>query len=185
MSKRDQIMDAALKLFVQQGLQATPMSQVAREGKTGMGTIYNLFPSKEALVNAIYVRLKEEEAIFVFENFPESASVRERFEFCFGRLTRYFLENPLEFQFIDRFALSPVITETSREVGSRLFEPVIQMLAEGQSQRIIKEVPIRQLAYFAMTGCSSLIRLHLADPELELEAAIQAQLGLAWDAIKS
>lgn len=185
MSKRDQIVQSALKLFVDQGLQATPMSQVAKEAKTGMGTIYNQFASKEELVNAIYLSVKVKEATYLFQGYAEDLPVRERFEFLFGRLSRYFLANPLDFQFMDRFALSPIITDVSREEGKKHFGPINTLFEEGQKQRIIKNMPIQQLAYFVMAASSSLMRLNLSDPSAINDRTIDEHLLLAWDAIKN
>jgi AcrR family transcriptional regulator len=40
---------AAMKLLVDRGIQATPMSAIAKAAGTGMGTIYNYFATKEDL----------------------------------------------------------------------------------------------------------------------------------------
>ncbi|MGB0526046.1 MAG: TetR/AcrR family transcriptional regulator, partial [Flammeovirgaceae bacterium] len=184
-SKKDQIIAAALELFVQQGLQATPMSQVAKAAGTGMGTIYNHFDSKETLINAIYVYVKEKEANYIFQNYQEEQSFRNRFEFIYGRLMRYFLENPIEYQFIDRFAISPIITAESKEAVGKYFEIFYKLFEEGQRERIIKATPIKQLAYFVMGALSSIMRLQLVSGEQITETEFQQHLVLAWDAIKN
>jgi TetR/AcrR family transcriptional regulator, repressor of fatR-cypB operon len=53
--KKLQIIHAAMKLLIANGVQATPMSAIAREANTGMGTIYNYYATKEELINAIYI----------------------------------------------------------------------------------------------------------------------------------
>ncbi len=50
---RLQIIQAATRLFTQQGYHGTSMRQVAREAGIALGGIYNHFPSKEALFVAI------------------------------------------------------------------------------------------------------------------------------------
>lgn len=185
MSKRDQIISAALELFVQQGLQATPMSQVAKAAGTGMGTIYNHFDSKETLINAIYITVKQKEANYLFADYSTHESVRQRFELLYGRLLTYFIENPLEYQFMDRFSISPIITEASRMEGSKHFEPFFKLFQEGQEQRIIKDMPIKQLVYFVMGAFSSLMRLHLVSGESIEPNELKQHLILAWDAIKN
>jgi len=184
-SKRIIIITSALQLFVERGLQATPMSQVAKAAGTGMGTIYNHFSSKEELVNAIYLFIKEKEAAYIFEEYNPEQSVRYRFEALYGRLMHYFIENSFEFQFMDRFSLSPIITEISSEKGKKYFELFFQLFKEGQQERIIKDMPIQQLAYFVMGATSSIMRLHLADNITIQEEDIQKHLILAWDAIKN
>ncbi|MEM1135659.1 MAG: helix-turn-helix domain-containing protein, partial [Bacteroidota bacterium] len=54
-------MEAAIKLLVENGLHATPMSALAKAANTGMSTIYNYFSTKEILINTIYVVIKHKE----------------------------------------------------------------------------------------------------------------------------
>jgi AcrR family transcriptional regulator len=44
--KKEQIIKAAMKLLTERGVQATPMSAIAKAANTGMGTIYNYFATK-------------------------------------------------------------------------------------------------------------------------------------------
>ena len=53
--KRETILAAALRLIARLGLHNTPMSAVAREAGVAAGTLYLYFPSKEAMINALYL----------------------------------------------------------------------------------------------------------------------------------
>src|SRR5262245_30907186 len=52
--KREAILVAAVELFAERGFYGTAVPDVASRAKVGAGTIYRYFPSKEALVNALY-----------------------------------------------------------------------------------------------------------------------------------
>ena len=58
--KREAILAAALRLIARLGLHATPMSAVAREAGVAAGTLYLYFPSKEAMINALYLEVLED-----------------------------------------------------------------------------------------------------------------------------
>src|SRR5215213_8038804 len=60
--KREAILTAALRLIARLGLHAAPMSAVAREAGVAAGTLYLYFPSKEAMINALYLDLLEDRA---------------------------------------------------------------------------------------------------------------------------
>ena len=47
-----------MTLLIENGVQGTPMSAIAKEANTGMGTIYNYFPTKEDLINSTYIYIK-------------------------------------------------------------------------------------------------------------------------------
>jgi AcrR family transcriptional regulator len=55
--KRDAILSAATRLISKLGLHNTPMSALAREAGVATGTLYLYFPSKEAMINALYLEL--------------------------------------------------------------------------------------------------------------------------------
>jgi AcrR family transcriptional regulator len=53
---RQQIADAARRLFAQRGFEAVPVSEIAREAEVSEATVFNYFPTKEDL---FYHRLEE------------------------------------------------------------------------------------------------------------------------------
>lgn len=50
--RRDQVLNAALRCFADQGFHATTMSDVIRESGLSAGSVYRYFPSKDALIQA-------------------------------------------------------------------------------------------------------------------------------------
>ncbi len=61
--KRQQILNAAAELFTREGYERTSLEQVAEEAGVSKQTIYNNFPSKEALLRAGILRRCEEALI--------------------------------------------------------------------------------------------------------------------------
>lgn len=53
MDKKQQIVQAAIKVFAKKGLEKGKIADIAREAGIGKGTVYEYFPSKEALFSAI------------------------------------------------------------------------------------------------------------------------------------
>ncbi len=54
--RRNQLIDVALELFGQNGIEATRVSDIAREAGVAQGLLYHYFPSKDALLAAIVER---------------------------------------------------------------------------------------------------------------------------------
>lgn len=50
--RREQVLNAALRCFAEQGFHATTMADVIRESKLSAGSVYRYFPSKTALIQA-------------------------------------------------------------------------------------------------------------------------------------
>jgi AcrR family transcriptional regulator len=55
-SRRAQILEAALRVWVRDGFHAAPVEAIAREAGVGKGTIYLYFPTKEAVLQAAIER---------------------------------------------------------------------------------------------------------------------------------
>ncbi|OBR53121.1 TetR/AcrR family transcriptional regulator [Paraburkholderia tropica] len=56
-TKREQILDAATRVFLQHGYEGTSMDRVASESGAARRTLYNQFESKEALFEAMTARI--------------------------------------------------------------------------------------------------------------------------------
>ncbi|HEX8983065.1 MAG TPA: TetR family transcriptional regulator [Ktedonobacterales bacterium] len=54
--RRNQLIDTALQLFSEHGIEATRVSDIARAAGVAQGLLYHYFPSKDALLTAIIQR---------------------------------------------------------------------------------------------------------------------------------
>ncbi|SFW33865.1 transcriptional regulator, TetR family [Sinomicrobium oceani] len=184
MEKRERILYAALNLIIKQGLQHTPMSQIAETAGVGMGSVYKRFRNKEDIVNGIYVKIKTEEAEIIFVNYDEKLGVAETFRDVYGRMIAYFLENPLKFNFISQYAFSPVIEKKTQQEAMSLFYPFDDMYARGHARGLFKDIKPQQLTYFVFGSlcywlkCASELGLLINDHLKE------QFLQMAWDSIK-
>ena len=61
------LMNAGGELFSEKGYEATTMTEIARRAGASIGSLYQFFPSKEALAEALFLRY----AAFVAEKFEE------------------------------------------------------------------------------------------------------------------
>lgn len=66
--RREQIMEAALRVFAKKGYTRTSNKEIAREAGITPGLIYHYFASKEALLRAIF---EERSALRLIRSFPE------------------------------------------------------------------------------------------------------------------
>ena len=59
-NKKQQLLDSALTLFVNRGIDATSTASIAKHAGVANGTLFHHFPSKEALVLALYKKIKQD-----------------------------------------------------------------------------------------------------------------------------
>lgn len=74
-TKRDRILDAATRVFLQYGYEGTSMDRVATESGAARRTLYNQFESKEALFDAMTARIWA--SFPVFDITRDEASLRD------------------------------------------------------------------------------------------------------------
>ncbi len=174
---------AAMQLLTDNGVQGTPMSAIAKAANTGMGTIYNYFATKEDLINAIYLYIKQNEMKTVLLSL-DNESVKRQFDHYYAALTRYFILHPLHFRFMDQFHNSPILTLETKEEGLKTIDVFSKLIAEGQRQGIIKAIGFDELLYFLNGGLMGFVRWILTANKELTQTLLNNQLRIAWDAIK-
>ena len=60
MTKKEAILNTALKLFVENGFHGTATGKIAQEAGVGTGTLFTYFKTKDELVLSLYVSIKIE-----------------------------------------------------------------------------------------------------------------------------
>ena len=56
--KRKKIISTALRLFITQGFQGTPTSQIAKVSRVATGTLFHYFKTKDDLIEAVFLECK-------------------------------------------------------------------------------------------------------------------------------
>ncbi len=152
--KRAAILDAALVTFVERTYAGTTVPQVAEAAGVATGTIYRYFPSKEALVNALYRRWKGELRDRLLAA-PATGDPREAFHHWWGALTSFVLEHPDAFAFLEMHHHEPYLDAESRQAGIDVDTGAIALIARGQAAGAIRPLPpplVMALVYGAFIG---------------------------------
>ncbi|MFK5856147.1 MAG: TetR/AcrR family transcriptional regulator [Bacteroidota bacterium] len=181
MNKRDDILKAALKLFVEQGEQSTSMKWIAEDAECGIGTMYNYFKSKEDLINVLYLEIKTKLFAYILKAHDTSSSVKQQFVSAWLRSIDYSISNPLQTRFLQVYSHSPKIcNEVTKEVG-KLIYPLMEIYDKGIREGIIKDQNTLQLVIFTNGAISSSVSYN---PNITNQCKKDLVL-MAWDAIKS
>jgi len=180
------IYQATLELAAEQGFHGTPMSQIAKQAGVGVGSIYRYFEDKDDLIHAVHAMADKRLVAALRENFDVQASEKQRFMALITSLTNHFIENPLEFKFMEQYYNSPYGIQKKRE---KFFEelpdnnpdkPYLNLL-KGES---FKDMPMPVL--HALTFGPLVIGLrdhHSGIQELD-ENLIQVIADGCWDAVR-
>lgn len=138
-AKTEAILKAALELFVERGFYGTPVPAIAEHAGVGAGTIYRAFPSKEALVNALYQRWKQTIAQAIVTDFPADRPPREQFKIIWERMADFALSHPRELSFLELHHHASYLDAQSMAIEHGIIEFGVQMVRRAQAAQAIKK----------------------------------------------
>jgi len=185
--KREEIVRAALELIAEHGFHGAPMAMIADRAKVGAGTIYRYFENKDVLITELHRELEERLYPVILVNYVADKPIRERFLHLNTALLRYFIENPLDFRFLEQFFNSPygVACRRDKLLGAKEGCDVFRELFEdGISQQVMKDLPLVILFDLAFGPHLALARDHILGFIVLDEAMIFRAIEACWDAIK-
>jgi AcrR family transcriptional regulator len=124
---RQRLMEAALRLFRDQGYDATTVEQIARAADIAKGTFFNYFETKEAILPALaeWRFQKLQEALTAEQGAPASPVARIKWALCLVA------EDPLSTPPLAQRLFATVIKQRG---DSRIEPALIQLLAEQVRQ---------------------------------------------------
>ena len=182
--KREAILDAALALFAERGFHGTAVPLVADRAKVGAGTIYRYFPSKEALVNAVFQRHKGLLGEAILTGFPAEAPFREQFHHFWTRVCAYATKEPTALRFLELHHHATYLDDTSRAMEMQLLLTAKTMVDTAIASQILKPVRGELLMAIVWGSFRALVQAG-SEGTLPLDDTIVADAErCVWEAIR-
>lgn len=113
--KRQRILETAMVLFNEHGFHATPTSKIAKKAKVSVGTLFNYYPTKEDLIEALYVYIKLHSKKVFLEHLDQKDNTHDNLLAMWHAIIDWGTENPEEFKYLELFCHSPFKTSYRRE----------------------------------------------------------------------
>ena len=186
--KREEIVRAAKELIAEHGFHGAPMAMIADHAKVGAGTIYRYFENKDVLITELYRDLEDNMFPVIREGYEPDKPLRERFIHLGAALLRYFIENPLDFRYLEQFHNSPYGVAHRRDKllgekeGCNEFRDLFE---EGVSRQIIKEFPLVILFAISFGPLVLVARDHILGFVTLDDLLISSIIEACWDGIKN
>ncbi len=189
-SKREQIIDATIRLISEYGFHGTPVSMIAQEAGVGAGTIYRYFKDKDSLVLEIFAQVNRDFQSTMLDQYDARQPIRDRFFHLCRGIFQYGIENPHKFKFMEQFYNSPYGTTLRREKlfcncdDSSQELSLEQLFSKGQAQQLIKDIPLATLIAHSVGPIVFLVKDSIAGLIHLDESTIDSSLTACWDAIR-
>ena len=174
MSRKDDIINAAVSLFAENGYAATPTSAVAKKAGVAEGLIFHHFKNKAGILLAIFRELND---IYIseIETLTKKATtgieallavVRYHFEFAESHSSKFIVllrDFPSELTSPDSEA-GKIITKHMKITINQL----IKCIEQGRADGSIKNVPVEETAYLIRGMLNGLSRFKIIMPGIQI-----------------
>jgi len=185
MDKQEQILIAALKLFVEFGFHGTPTSKIAREAGVSNGTLFHYYKTKDELVVELYIYIKTKMTGCIDSGRIEGETIKATFKRMFISSMYWALENPIEFRYSQQFHSSPYLSMVSHEEILKQTKYLMDFMQEAIDARVLKPLPIDLLFTLISNhiyGINEYLITTKMDEEKQKEL-IDQSFDLIWDMI--
>jgi TetR/AcrR family transcriptional regulator, repressor of fatR-cypB operon len=135
--KREAILQAAVEVFAERGVNGVAVPEIAARAGVGTGTIYRFFESKEALVNELY-REQKSDLNKRFSELPSEAEPEVFFKECWDRMVLFVRERPQAFRFLELQDHVSYLDPASRALEVAALEPVIRACRRMQKRGVFR-----------------------------------------------
>jgi AcrR family transcriptional regulator len=181
--KKQKIMEAALKLFVEKGFHGTSTAEIARTAGVATGTLFHYFHTKEELINSLYLYTKESMFSQMKEHFEADKSLKENLKGLWSKFIYFSMENPYKFQFILIFHTSPYITSLTKEQLETQTDALLTVYQKGVNDNELKEAPFEIIIEYFWGNIISTINYFNKYPEKLGDENLDQAFELFWDGV--
>ncbi len=186
MTKRQKILDAALLLFSQQGLEGTSTGQIAKTAGVAKATLFHHFENKSLLIDELFRELKVE----LFSTLTQHTEIAEQnryqaFKFMWMTGIEWALENPVAMKFFTNVHFDPT-TQTREVIVSQMFASLDDIILKGQQAEELMVLDINLVRHFIHSHfliCANWL-VDQQEPQAEQsEKYINDSFDMCWRAI--
>lgn len=127
--KRNALLAAATKVVAEQGIGA-PTSRIARVADVAEGTLFTYFENKQALLNQLYLHLKQDMRLSIMADFPHNGTDEERARYAWNGYVAWGMADPEGHRALRQLGVANCIDADHRAAGAEGFNELAAMLRE-------------------------------------------------------
>ncbi|MEM7132967.1 MAG: TetR/AcrR family transcriptional regulator [Chloroflexota bacterium] len=144
-----QIIEASIDLFAKSGFWNTPTSKIVKHAQVSTGTLFNYFESKNGLIDAVFLQLREEQTAYIEDGYPEDGTVKERVEHIWFREIDWGVRFPVRYRLLQQLKLSDLVSRDAKDRSWDQWSFAITLIPEAIESGIYRDVPVEYVARLA------------------------------------
>ncbi|ABV88673.1 TetR/AcrR family transcriptional regulator [Shewanella pealeana] len=185
--KKQAILDTALTLFVSQGFYATSTASIAKQAGVATGTLFHHFASKEALMNHLYISIKQEFADGIQSQISQKGDLEKDAQHLWQVAINWAMANPLKQEFFQQYSMSPSIASQVRQQAmNSILGFMGELIHQGQKAGVLADYPLPLMLESCHGQYLAATRYFLDNPESwKDETYKQSSFAMFWNAMKT
>jgi AcrR family transcriptional regulator len=186
--RKEQITEAATKVFAEQGFDKARMDDIAAEAKLSKGTLYLYFKSKDAIIKHLLEKLFDREfaALQLIADEPRPASEKLMLfaEKMIGDIHSWSRFIPIMYEFLGRLFRQSVVQEAFKKYMGLYYDLITPIIQQGIDEGEFRAMDAEEAAVAFGAIFEGTILLWVYDPErVNLEKNLRASIKLLMDGI--
>lgn len=143
MDKKDKIINASAEAFVELGFHGAPITKLIKRAGVSNGTFFYYFKTKEELITAIYVAIKQDLYNAINGSMAEDLTVKKRVYLLWKSWVNWGIRNMTYFKFLEQFASSPFINNVDREQMHNDYSFIEDILNKGIKDEVLVSIDVK------------------------------------------
>ena len=149
--KQTQLLEASIELFAENGFWNTPTSQIAKHAGVATGTLFNYFPTKEALIDGVFLKLKHEQSAYLQEGLSSDSDLKSCLEHIWYRYIDWAMENRTRYTLMQQLKLSELVSESAHQQQAEEYAFIVQLLKQAIDEQILIDVSPMYIGVVALS----------------------------------
>ncbi|MFB9240502.1 TetR/AcrR family transcriptional regulator [Massilia antarctica] len=176
---------ATYALVQESGLAPLTLADIARGAGIATSTLYIYYPSKQALLDALYEQAKSATCERLTRGAGAQLPPKLRIRQIWLNMLNNRLDHPAEMVFQEQYVSSRFMSESNRELGKRFVREFDEVLEAGQRDETLKPVALPFLGACILGSVRETARLIAAGVLPDDESTRTTGFQLCWDALKA
>lgn len=181
--KKTALLQAALKLFTERGFHGTSTAQISKEAGVATGTLFNYFPTKEDLINGLYLDVKGKLSRIMGEDLQTQNTFHAKLKKIWYNMIEWGINNPDDFLFVGQFCSSPYITSYTREEVAKEYVFLSDLVKEGITNGDIKDYSVELITSMFYQSSRALVNLILDYEPEDKDKVIEDGFQVVWEGL--
>jgi AcrR family transcriptional regulator len=185
MTKREMILQTAMKLFIKKGIHSTSTASIAKKSGVATGTLFHHFKTKEELVNELYTLIFDSLIKYHKEHFKEKKSAYERLKQLWYLNIKWGMKHVEFANFLERYAFHFYASDLAMQDAGKRFDYYINTITDLISSNLTKSDDFE----YVMNHFSSNMRMNgnyfISHPKLYTSEMVEKTFQIYWSGISN